>query len=171
MADDQRFRLNLYPMNKGFIIQLMFLTTTHNMRTIHRLVAVALALWLGGLCCLLGCEMSVSAATVSEEQASKPTNSCPATANTACCHHAKNDGTQLVAQTVPQPQGAMSCCSLAGRSTLAVSNPQVDLSALALTGSRALLLPKPEIYPARTAGRTLMRDRGSTYLMCCVFLI
>jgi len=147
-------------------------TATHSSRTFHRLIALALVLWLGGMGCLVGCEMNVSAATVSEAQASASKTSCPAFSGADCCHHAKNDGAQASARTAPQSDGAMSCCPLAGRAALAVNKSHVNLPALSLTASKAALpLPKTKTYAAQTAGQMIVRDRGSTYLLCCVFLI
>ncbi len=150
---------------------MMSATAIHSSRTIHRLIALALVLWLGGVGCLVGCEMNVSAATVSKAQASDQAASCPAFSGADCCRHAKSDGAQAIARTAPQSDGAMSCCPLAGHSSLVASKPYVGSPSLALAASAVLPAPKVETYITRAINQLPMRDRGLTYLLCCVFLI
>ncbi len=152
-------------------MQMMSAIATHSSRTIHRLIALALVLWLGGMGCLVGCEMNVTAATVSKAQASDPAASCPAFSGADCCRHAKSDGAQAIARTASQSDGAMSCCPLAGHSSLVARKPYVGLPSLALAVNAVLLTPKIETYITRAVGQLPVQDRGSTYLLCCVFLI
>jgi len=152
-------------------MQMMSATATHSSRTIHRLIALALVLWLGGMGCLVGCGMNVSAATVSEAQASDRAASCPAFSGADCCRHAESDGAQAIARTAPQSEMAMSCCPLAGHSSLVASKPYVGSPSLALAVDTVLPAPKIETYITRAINQLPAQDRGSTYLLCCVFLI
>lgn len=138
---------------------------------IRRLAALALVLWLGGVGCLIGCEIEVSAATAAPAQAPSPATSCPAFSGPACCHKPQGESGQAAAQIAPQSAGAMSCCPLSGQSAAIANKPRVDSSALALTASSALPLSRIKILAVRPAGRLLVPDRGGTYLRCCVFLI
>ncbi len=152
---------------------MMFITATHSRRTIHRLIALALVLWLGGLGCLVGCEMNVSAAAAANEaQASDSAASRSAFPGAECCHHAKSDGAQAITRTAPQSEGAMSCCPLAGHSALVASKkPYAGSQPPALAASAALGAPEIETYITRAAGQLPLRDCSGTYLLCCVFLI
>jgi len=168
--NSQRFHLTLYA-GTGFIMRMMSATATHSSRTVHRLIALALVLWLGGMGCLVGCEMNVSAATVSEAQASASKTSCPAFSGADCCRHAQSDGAQAIARTAPQSDGAMSCCPLAGHSSLVARKPYVGSPSLALAASAVLPAPKIETYITRAINQLPAQDRGGTYLLYCVFLI
>ncbi len=169
--NNQQLHLILYT-GKGFITQLMRIIKTYHSRKIHRLPALMLALWLGGIGCLLGCEMEVSAAPVNEAQSSSSTTSCPALSGSNCCHQrASKDGDGYSAQTVPQSADAISCCLLAAQPAFVFSKPQVDSSALALPAHGTFPVLHAETYTAPSANRLFVRNRGGTYLLCCVFLI
>jgi hypothetical protein len=153
-------------------MQMISVTATHSSRTINRLIAFALVLWLGGAGCLVGCEMKVSAATIIEEQALDQADSCPAFSGADCCRHAKSGGARVIARTVSQPDGAMSCCPLAGHASLVARKPYVGSPSLALAASAVLPAPAEiETYIIRAINQSPVRDRGSTHLLCCVFLI
>lgn len=98
--------------------------------------------------------------------------SCQAGAGHDCCHKAKADGGEATQETtVTLPSSDMSCCPLVGqpaefaRQVRLLDAPQV------LSGN--VLLPAPGVEPYRVtiSARLPVRDRGSTYLRCCVFLI
>lgn len=139
---------------------------------VRRLAALALVLWLGGVACLVGCEMSASAATSAGSQVSQESESCSMGAGHACCHAQRNDGQKPRAGTPFQLNDSMTCCPLAGQSAVAVSKTRVaDTLDIALTPDKALLAP---VIPASTewaSGKMHVPDRGGTYLRCCVFLI
>jgi hypothetical protein len=115
--------------------------------------------------------MNVSAATISEEQAFDRADSCPAFSGADCCRHGKSGGAQVIARTVSQPDEAMSCCPLAGHSSLLARKPYVGSPSLALAASAVLPAPEIETYITRAVNQLPVPDRGGTYLMCCVFLI
>lgn len=140
---------------------------------IRHLAVVALVLWLGGAGCLLGCEASVSAATGDESRASaEAAESCPSSAGHDCCHHAKDGGDAAPFGTVMPSPGEMSCCPLAGHSTVAAGKPAIsDAPAAALGAHELLPAQRGGTRVASSEGGLRVPDRGGTYLRCCVFLI
>jgi hypothetical protein len=139
---------------------------------IRRVAALALVLWLGGVACLVGCEMSASAATSAGAQVSQESESCSMSAGHACCHAQRNDGQKPRAGTSSQLNDSMTCCPLAGQPAAAVSKTRVaDTLAIALTPDKALPAPASPASTGWLSGKTHVPDRGGTYLRCCVFLI
>ena len=141
----------------------------------RRLAALALVLWLGGVGCLLGCELTpVVLASDESGTADQETLSCPAAAKGDCCHSqpAQGDGERRIALTAPRTASEMSCCPLAGQSAVVVGKPRLaDAPALTFTSSSFLIAPRVGTRDASFAARQRVPDRGSTYLKCCTFLI
>jgi hypothetical protein len=141
---------------------------------IRRLASLALAVWLGGAACLLGCEISASAANSDDPAASNQT--APACSSSSsghgCCHQTESEAEQSVAGTIPVSSSRMACCPLSAQPAITVSKTRVE-NAPALALAPYQILPKLDdgTYTARSTGRILIPDRGSTYLRCCVFLI
>jgi hypothetical protein len=142
----------------------------------RRLAAFGLALWIGGVGCLFGCEMTVSAAHA--PHASAPVES-PRAARRGCCHAAKKKSGAAradAASNLSIRQG-----TLAGGvvSQCPFSNPAVDPArkdrvedarAVAAVSPHALA-PKVRTFAFSPPLKPLAPDRGGTYLRCCVFLI
>ncbi len=145
---------------------------SHSSQIIRRLAALTIALWLGGLGCLIGCEINVSAASDDERNIlNRTSSSCPLSSGHTCCHSAKDNRERPSADTTPQSTDTMSCCPFAGESAV-VSKPRItDSLALISTANRVLSAPNVETYSVRLTNRSLLPDRGSTYLLHCVFLI
>ncbi len=139
---------------------------------VRRLAALALVFWLGGVACLVGCEMGASAATNPGAQVSQESESCSMDAGHACCHAQSSDDEKTRADTPTQSNDSMKCCPLAGQSAVAAGKSRVaDTLDIALTPDKARLAP---VIPASTgwlSKSTHVPDRGGTYLRCCVFLI
>ena len=144
----------------------------------RRLAAAALVLWLGGVGCLLGCEMGVVSAAAAEEQtATTQGDSCPAFSGHDCCHKAdkadktdKGDDSSTV-RRIPGQTTRSNCCPLSGQS--ADSARKVSLKDAPLVATSGLPTFTPHSHtPARLIPhRSQLPDRGSTHLRCCVFLI
>jgi hypothetical protein len=142
---------------------------------IRRLPAIALVLWLAGLGCFLGCEMSVSAATGDEHKVAAQADSCPAFTGHDCCHkvESKNgkveskDGAAKFRQTPMQ----MSCCPLANQFADAARKVKISGVAPAAVAGEITFAPRAQEFTPQPARRLQVPDRGSTHLRCCVFLI
>jgi hypothetical protein len=145
----------------------------------QRLAALALALWLGGIGCLVGCGTAVFAApagephVISASQDTGATESCPLSAGHDCCRRAKSvrDGTASL-ETLPQSIPTMGCCPLAGQSADPVRKTRLTDAPPEVAGSKLLPTSHTGTYIiAEPPGRRRVPDRGGTYLRCCVFLI
>lgn len=143
----------------------------------RRLAVFGLALWIGGVGCLFGCEMTASAAGAHESQASAPKESSRAMGR-GCCHAAKKKSG--AAQTDTASNLSVRPNTLAGAiSQCPFSNPAVDPArkvrvedgqAVATVSPRALA-PEVKTFAFSPPLKPLAPDRGGTYLRCCVFLI
>jgi hypothetical protein len=166
-----------------------FLSSTRIVRVV---LALAVAFWMAGAGCMLGCENMVTAAASSEttSAASAPTiiatgEACASMHSHDCCasHRAKRaqssgaqSKTTISATAVITELGATSSsmmdCPLAVNATAALAKAKQDQS------SNALLLTRvsgsiPDLHEQATALSPPLRlpNRGQTYLRCCVFLI
>jgi hypothetical protein len=142
----------------------------------RRLGALALALWLGGFGCLLGCEPMASAATMTHAAHTSNVHAASEShgaMNHGCCHRAKRGVGVATASVEPDVKTDV------GQSSCPFSNPATDASrkvgvaSVAATPARDAL---PTVNLASTSfappfGRARPPDRGGTYLRCCVFLI
>ncbi|MCA1629686.1 MAG: hypothetical protein LC785_06340 [Acidobacteria bacterium] len=145
----------------------------------RRLAAFGLALWIGGVGCLFGCEMTVSAAGARDRHAAGQKESARATSH-GCCHAAKKKksgaaatvaASDISVRPAARADGAISQCPF--------SNPAIDparkvraedTQALATVSPRALA-PEVKTFAFNPPLKPLAPDRGGTYLRCCVFLI
>ena len=139
-------------------------------RMIRRVATLALVLWLAGVGCFLGCEMSVSAAPFAKSNASEVADSCPM-ASHDCCQKDKSDGTQSV-DTKHRHSDAPSCCPLTSQSVADPARKARSADApLASVGSGLLFASNVNPTPTLSSPKPLVSNKGSTYLRCCVFLI
>jgi hypothetical protein len=142
----------------------------------HRLTALALMLWLGGVGCLIGCEIPASAAPVDVTQTSDAAESCSMNSGGDCCHKAeqsKETGKAPTIGALPQSRNisSLSCCPLVGLSSDPARKASASDAPLVIAANVLFLAPKIE-HPSKVVSlRSQTRDRGSTYLRCCVFLI
>jgi hypothetical protein len=158
----------------------------------RRLTALAMVLWLAGAGCLMGCEIVAAAvaghdasthSAATHETASA--ESCPMHSSGGdCCHKAKRKNVRRDTETArtltpntstPAPSRSipdMSCCPLANRVADAARKVRISDAPLAAE-NRGLLqaLDKAERPANLYALKPQARDRGSTHLRCCVFLI
>lgn len=148
---------------------------------VRRLVASALVLWLAGVGCFFGCEMSASAAPSGEHQASAKEKSCPAFSGDDCCDKAESgddDQTEsslsseapTIRQT-PAGPGVMTCCPLTGQSADPPRKMSIRDAPVAEAGKKSTPTPNNLTSTQTSTHRLRVPDRGSTHLRCCVFLI
>lgn len=142
----------------------------------RRLTAFAIVLWLAGAGCLLGCEMAASASPADADTHASA-QSCTMHSGGACCHKAKRPDVKRNTETAGTPAPTrsipdLSCCPLANRA--ADPARKVRLSdAPRVIENRGLPRALDEAAPPAEfrALKSQPRDRGSTRLRCCVFLI
>jgi len=152
------------------IMPVMIASASQPVRMIRRLAVFALVLWLAGVGCFLGCEMSVSAAPVAKTEASGTADSCPM-ASHDCCQKAKGDGTQFTEPT-QQRTDAPSCCPLTDQFAADPARKVRSADApLAAVVSELLFASNYNPTPKLSSQKPLVSNKGSTYLRCCVFLI
>ena len=155
----------------------------------RRLTALGLAAWLAGVGCLLGCTASARttasahaapsrthAAQTDSHSVERP-DSCAAMRGHDCCGgggEKKSEGAAGRASAVAERHGSRAAmhCPLGGRHT---SDParkvRVDTTPTASAPATQSPAPAPSYVAPPDAVAGLVRDRGSTYLRCCVFLI
>ena len=161
-----------------------------SIRIVRVSLALAVALWMAGAGCMLGCGnmMTAAAATNIESPASSPIvasgDACAAMHAHDCCakHRAhvaskaaanSNTGTTLpLAPELSATPATMMDCPLAVNATAVLSKAGSDQSHVALPSSSesAALSNSPEQTNA-FARPLRLPNRGHTYLRCCVFLI
>ena len=171
------------------------------MRIVRVSLALAVALWMAGAGCLLGCENMVTAAAATDIES--PANSpiivaageaCASMHSHDCCakHRAQSasrpvsDKLQSVAGTskkalaeasdklkfAEQTPATMMDCPLAVNATAALSKAGPDQSSVALpAASERASLPNSPDQTSALARPLRLPNRGHTYLHCCVFLI
>ncbi|MFL6210155.1 MAG: hypothetical protein ACJ74W_14970 [Pyrinomonadaceae bacterium] len=136
----------------------------------RRLTTLALALWLAGFGCFLGCELNVSAAPAVESEVSSAAESCQAFSGEDCCHKTDASGGASFKAT-PAEQGVSSCCPLTGQA----ADPARKVGGLNAPPEVAQSWTPPAQHVAQAltlpATNPQLPDRGSTHLRCCVFLI
>lgn len=141
-------------------------------RILRGLVAFTLTLWLGGLGCAVGCEMP---APDSHRIASKVPGAeqpCPVGGGHDRHHQANADDGGVRRETSAKlPIGESSRCPLVGQTADLAGKVRPLDAPQVLAGSHALPALRVELYPNTISARLPVRDRGSTYLRCCVFLI
>lgn len=135
-------------------------------------IAMTLALWLGGLSCLLGCEMKPPVALEVEAQASVSGESCPMTAaGHDCCQSSQNKDGEAALNGSPLSTGSMmTCCPLVEPSDLARKIRLATVPGIAVE-SHILFSPLVQADSNPPERSLLLADRGGTYLLICVFRI
>jgi hypothetical protein len=165
-----------------------FLST---IRIVRVSLALAVALWMAGAGCMLGCGNMASAATssdvVSHENTSTLVASGAACASMQSHHCCAKHGSHSAAKATPKTNsnetaslilavgstpGTMMDCPLAVNSAAALSKAGSDQASVALpsAGGRTSLSELPAQASAFVRPLRLP-NRGHTYLHCCVFLI
>lgn len=159
---------------------------------LRRLTAVAMVLWLAGAGCLMGCEIAAAAAEGHDASTHSAAIHETASAKSCsmhsgggdCCHKAKRPNVRRDTETArtltpntstPAPSRSipdMSCCPLANRVADTARKVRISAAPSAIENRGHLhALDKAERPAELYAFKTEVRDRGSTHLRCCVFLI
>lgn len=167
----------------------MPLPRTRAPELLRRLTALGLVAWLAGAGCVLGCAATMGAtaphhAATPQTHASQPdshaaarADSCDAASERDCCaggEAGEGEGEAGRSSVNAATRGGRTAmrCPLGGRQT---SDParKVRFDTTPTTATPAAQSPAPEpSYAAPTqADGAPARDRGSTYLRCCVFMI
>ena len=142
----------------------------------RRLATFGLALWIGGVGCLFGCEMTVSAAGAHAPAASAPEVPSRA-ARHGCCHAKKSAGTMSAAASHSSIRpntvagGAVSQCPFSNPATDPARKVRVEDAQAVSTVSPHSFAPVVKTVAPTPPVQPLAHDRGGTYLRCCVFLI
>ena len=152
-------------------------------------LAFAVALWMAGAGCLMGCENAVMAAPRSTEAVTLVASgdACASARSADCCAKHKSSGSKhraapakttksSVNAFVPglraTPSPSMADCPLAVNASAALSKAGPDQSNASLPLTRAhyaLTVLDEQIHALSSPLR--LPNRGHTYLRCCVFLI
>jgi hypothetical protein len=165
------------------------------MRIVRVALALAVALWMAGAGCMLGCENMSSAAAASDHHvtANAPDivasgEACASMHSHDCCakraskstksqtskdHSTANVRTHhaIVSESVATSSAIMDC-PLAVNATAALSKPRPDQSSTALLATGALPAVSNSFEQTISFARPLrLPNRGHTYLRCCTFLI
>ncbi len=166
------------------------------MRIVRVSLALAVAFWMAGAGCMVGCENMVMAAAPSE--AASPASSpgivvtgeaCASMQSHDCCakrgahsapkaDHPKSVGqgntktTSSLALALTATFPTMMDCPLAVNATAVLSKAEPDDSNVALPSSSEGASLSNSAQQITALGRPLrLPNRGHTYLRCCVFLI
>jgi hypothetical protein len=162
-------------------------------------LALAVALWMAGAGCMLGCENMVSAVAASDHQlATKGSelvvsgDACASMHGHDCCakrsgkavapsakksagSHAQIGTTQPAGLTTSQFEGTSSGmfdCPLAINANAALTKARPDQSSVALLSQGLTPLVSKASEQTISFARPLrLPNRGHTYLRCCAFLI
>lgn len=150
----------------------MLLSFPSDHRILRGLVAFALTLWLGGLGCAVGCEMPTPDSHRTALEAPGAEGPCPMDAGHHRPQKANVDDDGARGETsVTLLHGESSLCPLVGQSADLARKVRPLDAPRTLAGSAPLPVPVLEPYRDTIPVRLTIRDRGSTYLRCCVFLI
>jgi hypothetical protein len=162
-----------------------------SIRIVRVVLAVAVALWMAGAGCMLGCEGMVAAAS---SVTTAPVHSAPIIASGEVCasvhahdccakHGSKRASAFRTGSTNPQQattavtvdlgtSGSMMDCPLAVNATAALSKAKQDHSGSALLLTRTNgSIPFFHEQASALSPPVRLPNRGHTYLRCCVFLI
>lgn len=160
-------------------------TRTRAIELLRPLTALGLVAWLAGAGCLLGCAASIGAtasarsanpsethAARSESHVALQADSCAAMRGRGCCGSLEEQEADASAGADNRGSRSAMHCPLGRRHP---SDPArkvlVDTSPAASTLSIRPAAPDAVYVSRAYAADSLVRDRGSTYLRCCVFLI
>lgn len=168
-----------------------------SIRIVRVTLALAVAFWMAGAGCLLGCENMIAAASSGEVQSQgndltivASGDACASRRSHDCCasHAKKQPRTSHSAATVPaaaeansnsaltsvlgQTPTSMRDCPLAINASAALSKTNYDPSASPLLLARpSSFVPDVEELTRALSPQIRLPNRGHTYLRCCVFLI
>jgi hypothetical protein len=172
-----------------------------SMRIVRVSLALAVAFWMAGVGCLLGCEsmLTAAAATVSAPPASSVTvvasgDACAAMQSHDCCAGRRaKPASKSIARPVPKvaaksndqialprqrsfeataTTGVVTDCPLAVNAAAALAKARSDQANGVVAYSSAGLVPSISNEQAAALAHPLRPpNRGHTYLRCCVFLI
>ena len=155
---------------------------------LRRLTALGLVAWLAGVGCVLGCTASMGSmganasahaapsqthSARNESHSAAQPDSCAAMGGHDCCGGGEQKEERR-ASAGAQGRGSRTAmhCPLGGRHT---SDParkvRVDTTPTASTPALQSPAPESSYVTVPYAADVLVRDRGSTHLRCCVFLI
>lgn len=160
---------------------------TRTTNALRSLTALGLVAWLAGLGCVLGCASSMGAtasahaapsqthSAQNESHSAEQADSCAAMSGHDCCGGGeREEGEDERSSVGVGRHGGRTAmhCPLGGRHA---SDParKVRVDTTPAAAAPATQSPAPEasyVTPYDTA-RLPVRDRGGTYLRCCVFLI
>ena len=161
-----------------------------SIRIIRMTLALAVALWMAGAGCMLGCENMVSAATstgvASHETTPILVASAEACASMQSHHCCAKRGAGSAAKTTPKASinetatfvssatavpGTMMDCPLAVNAAAALSKAGSDQSIVALpAATERISLSDSHEHAVAFARPLRLPNRGHTYLRLCVFL-
>jgi len=145
-----------------------------------------LALWIAGTGCLLGCESRAQAATsrqsfTSEDSGVVVADACASSRSHGCCQkQGRAEPSQQVEDSatpfarlvdLSDQSGAMLECPFATSRVALFTKIRDNASPPALNQRSLPLLPLSLAKFSTLSDSFLPRDRGHTYLRCCVFLI
>lgn len=159
---------------------------TPTANALRRLTALGLVAWLAGAGCVLGCSAvtasahhapSQTHATPNDAHSTEQPDSCDAMSGHDCCAgggHGAGKKRDKRSSAGAERQGNRTAmhCPLGGRNA---SDParkvRVDTTPTAAAPAAPSPAPASSYAAPAFAADVLVRDRGSTYLRCCVFLI
>jgi hypothetical protein len=163
-----------------------------SIRIVRVALALAVALWMAGAGCLLGCEGMMTAAAPSEPATSESSltviasgDACASMRSHDCCaakkrakasaetkHAPEKVSATAVRELVSETSTLMKDCPLAFNATAALSKSNHDLSNNALLLTRASgFVPQLNEQATPLSPPLRLPNRGHTYLTCCSFLI
>src|SRR5205085_1958091 len=130
-----------------------------------------------GAGCLIGCQIADAAPADTSPSADSAESCQMHSGGGHCCHGSKRSKARRDAETLRTPTPArsapdISCCPLANRA--ADLARKVRVSAVPRAVANGVRSPTPDRAAPPTELHALklqVRDRGSTHLRCCVFLI
>lgn len=145
-----------------------------------------LALWIAGTGCLLGCESRAQAATARQSSTNEDSDvvvadACASSKSHGCCQKQgraepgqQGEGSASpLARLIdlPDQSGATLGCPFATSRVALFTKVRDNASPHALNQRPLPLLPLSVAELSPLSDSLLPRDRGHTYLRCCVFLI
>jgi hypothetical protein len=154
-------------------------------------LAIALALWVAGAGCLLGCEGMIAAAASqgsgAQQHATHDMNlvvsrdACASAKSHDCCAkkqqkvQPKENSSEKQAAALVETESSssgMSACPLAmGRTAVAAKNGSHEESSTTTVAGSNLSIENFAELTAPLAKQVRLPNRGHTYLRCCSFLI
>ncbi len=145
----------------------MLRRNSSNPLRLHRFAAIALALWLSGLSCLLCCGTLAPAdfTTVAHDCSMDQAESCgPENGEDGCCSEPSGQSDKSPCQK--------ECCILEAPLADLPPAPQLIQSPGALPVATWRFVPPDQITKLPfNGGQFRLPDQRETYLRCCVFLI